>query len=261
MEYWHKQTADKPLFENILWARPETRHGAGKLLVAGGNIHGFAAAGEAYAAAEKAGAGTIRALLPDALKKTIGSLGPYEFAPSTPSGGFGRDALNELLLQADWADAVLLAGDMGRNSETSILLESFVQKYTGQLVITKDAADYFLKLPELVANRPETTLVLNLGQLQRLGTALKFETPFLMSMGLLLLVQALHAFTKQYPELVIVTKELDTTVVAHQGRVSSTKSPGTTEDLWQTQTAAKAAVLWLQNPTRPFESITSSAIL
>lgn len=261
MEYWHKQTIDMPLFENILWARPETRHGAGKLLVAGGNAHGFSVVGEAYATAEKAGAGTVRSLLPDALKKTIGPLGPYEFAPSTQSGGFGRDALNEFLLQANWADSVLLAGDLGRNSETSILLESFAKKYTGQLTLSKDAIDYFYNLPELIANRPQTVLVLNLGQLQRLGTALKFETPFLLSMGLVLLVQALHAFTEQFPELIVITKELDTVVVAYRGRVSSTKLPGTSEDLWQTQIAAKAAVLGMQNPGQPFEAITSSLVI
>ncbi len=260
MDYWQRQTQDKPLFEDILWSRPENRRSSGKLLIIGGNAHGFAAAGEAYAAAEAAGAGTIRTLLPDALKKTIGSLGPYEFAPSTPqSGSFGRDALNEFLIQSNWADAVLLAGDLGRNSETAILLENFVQKYTGQLALTKDAVDYFYGQPELVANRPETTLVLSVGQLQKLGTALKFQTPFLLSMGLMLLVQALHEFTIKYP-VIIITKELDNIVVAHQGRVSSTKL-GEDKEIWRVQTAARSSVFWLQNKNRPFEAITSSLII
>ena len=43
MDYWHKQTAENPLYEDVLWARPENKHGAGKLLVVGGNLHGFAA--------------------------------------------------------------------------------------------------------------------------------------------------------------------------------------------------------------------------
>ncbi len=46
-----------------------------------------------------------------------------------------------------WADATLLAGDFGRNSETAILLEQFIEKFRVQLVITQDAADYFTKNP------------------------------------------------------------------------------------------------------------------
>lgn len=258
MDYWQKQTSDAPLFDDILWSRPETRHGAGKLLVIGGNAHGFSAVGQAYAAAEAAGAGTIRAVLPDILKKTVGPLGPYEFAPSTPSGSFARDALDELLNQAQWADGVLLAGDFGRNSETAILLESFLQKYIGPLVVTKDAVDYFSHQPEVILARPDTAVVLSMAQLQRLGTALKFETPFLLSMGMLLLVQALHTFSQQY-QAVTVTKELDHLLVAHQGRVSSTKL-SEDKETWRVETAAKASVLWLQNKNRPYEAITTSII-
>lgn len=264
MDYWQKQTADKPLYEDILWARPESRHGAGKLLIAGGSAHGFAATGEAYTAAETAGAGHIRALLPDAIRTHSsifwGQNLDIEFAASTHSGSFGQDALNELLIGANWADAVLLAGDLGRNSETAILLEKFLGKYSGPLTLTKDAVDYFNHQPKLIINRTDTCVVLSLAQLQKLGLALKYETPFLLSMGLMLLVQALHDFTQKYPA-VIVVKELDNIVVAHKGRVSSTKLE---EDKnppyggWRVETAAKATVFWLQNKNRPFEAITSS---
>lgn len=260
MDYWIKQTADQPLFEDILWSRPETKRGAGKLLIAGGNLHGFTAPNTAFAAAEQAGAGTIRLVLPDALKTTVGPLGPYEFAPSTPgSGSFGRDALNELLIGANWSDAVLLAGDFGRNSETAILLDNFGHKYSGPLIITKDAADYFITLPELIKQRPETILTVNLSQLQKLGTTLKFETPFLLGMGMLLLVQALHDFTLRYP-VMIITREQNQIVIAYQGRVSTTKTANDAE-LWQVETAAKASVFWMQNKNRPFEAVTSSLVI
>lgn len=258
MDYWQKQTVTEPLFEDILWARPENKHGAGKLLIIGGNLHGFAAAQEAYAAADAAGAGHIRLILPDALKRTVGILGPYDYAPSTSSGGFGRDALNELLAGSAWADAVLIAGDLGRNSETAILLEGFVQKYQGPLIITKDAIDYFTAQPQLLFDRPMTAVALSLSQLQQMGTALKFQTPFILSMGLLLLVQALHDFSQQWPA-VVITRELDSIVVAHEGRISSTKVSDD-ENAWRVKTAAGASVFWLQNISRPFEAITSSII-
>jgi len=53
--YWHKQTAEKPLFPDMLWSKPENKSHAGKLLIIGGNLHGFAAAAEAYNQATKAG--------------------------------------------------------------------------------------------------------------------------------------------------------------------------------------------------------------
>lgn len=256
-EYWQKQTGT-PLFEDILWSRPETKQSRGKLLIVGGNAHSFAAAQEAYAAADHAGAGHIRLVLPDVLKRTVGVLGPYDYAPSTASGSFGRDALNELLLASHWSDAVMLAGDFGRNSETAILLENFVQKHAGPLTVTKDTVDYFYNLPALIADRPDTVIVLHLAHLQKIGTALKFETPFLLGMGTLLLVQALHAFTQEHPA-VIVTEESGNIIVAHQGRVSSTKLHNTKED-WRAEVAAGASVFLMQHPAKPFEAITSSLI-
>ena len=70
--YWLRQEQSKPLFPELEWSRPENRLAAGKLLVAGGNAHGFAAPAEAYTAAVKAGAGTVRVLLPDAIRKIVG---------------------------------------------------------------------------------------------------------------------------------------------------------------------------------------------
>lgn len=259
MDYWQKQTKDKPLFPDILWSRPENRRSAGKLLVIGGNDHSFAAVAKGYEAALSSGAGVVHAVLPDSLRKQIKFLWDgVDYAASTPSGSLAQKALHDLLDHAHWADMVLLAGDVGRNSETAALLEQFVQKYQGPLVVTKDVIDYFYAQPELLINREDTCLVLSLAQLQKLATALKFQTPFLLSMGMVLLVQALHSFTQAYPVTVVV-KELDSIVVAHQGKVSSTKLIQDKE-IWRVATAAQSATFWMQNPARAFESITSSLI-
>jgi hypothetical protein len=271
-DYWLRQKSDKPLFEDILWSRPENRATAGKLLIVGGNAHGFLAVGEAFTSADRAGAGKIHILLPDALRKTVGAvLDNTEYVPSTPSGSFATKSLGDVLQHSQWADMVLLAGDLGRNSETSVLLESFVQKYTGLLTVTKDAVDYFYHTPELLLQRENTCLVLSLGQLQKLGTACKFQTPFLLSMGMMLLVQALRDFSLLYP-VVIVTRELNQLVVAYQGRVSSTPvdghtssaTPLSTQDdsslVWRVETSAKSSVFWMQNPSTPFEAITTALL-
>jgi hypothetical protein len=255
--YWHKQTAYKPLYPDLLWSRPENKAQAGKLLIVGGNAHGFAAAGEAYAEATKAGIGAARVLLPDSLQKTVGRVFEAgEYAPSTPSGSFSQKALAELLAMSQWADATLLAGDFGRNSETAILLEACVTKYSGPLTLTKDTVDYFAGSPVALLNRPDTLLVLSFAQLQKLASSARFTTAFTFDMDFLRLIDALHELTAQHQPSIIV-KHLESIFVAVNGQVSSTKL---TEDLevWRVKTAAHATVWWLQNPAKPFEAMTVS---
>lgn len=256
-DYWHKQASDTPLYPELLWSKPENRQQAGKLLIIGGNLHGFAAPAEAYAIAEKTGIGTTRVLLPDALHKTIGKVFMAgEFAPSTPSGSFAKKSLAEFLEMATWADAVLIAGDLGRNSETAIVLEEFVEKYAGQLTIAKDAVDYFAKAPASILKRSETTLVLSLSQLQQLAQAAHFVQPITFGMDFLRLVEALHDFTKLYSVNIIV-KHLDNLFVAVDGQISSTKL-ATNLEIWRVPTAARASVWCLQNPNKLFEALTTA---
>lgn len=257
--YWHKQTPDKPLYPDLLWSRPENKKQAGKLLIVGGNAHGFSAAGEAHAEAVKAGIGTARVLLPDSLQKTVGRVFEAgEYALSTPSGSFSRLALSEMLARAEWADGVLLAGDFGRNSETAIVLDKLVSEYGGQLTLTKDAVDYFVNNPDKLLARPDSLLALSLAQLQKLATRACFRQAFTFNMDLLRLVDALHEFTIKY-ETIIMVKHLETIFVAAEGEVSTTKLNENLE-IWRVKTAARAAVWWLQNPAKPFESVTSAVI-
>jgi ADP-dependent NAD(P)H-hydrate dehydratase / NAD(P)H-hydrate epimerase len=256
-DYWLRQEPGKPLFPELEWSRPENRAQAGKLLVIGGNLYGFAAPAGAYQAAASAGVGTARVLLPDALQKTIGRiLENGEFAPSTPSGSFSQKALGELLIHANWADASLVAGDLGRNSETAILMEKFLAKNSQRVTLTKDAVDYVTSAPHIALNRPDTLIVLSLSQLQRLGTAAKSARAVSFSMDLMHLVEWLHEFTSTHRPYIIV-KHLNHMLVAANGRVSSTTLQAE-KPVWRIELAARASVWWLQNQSKPFEAITSS---
>lgn len=259
LSYWHKQD-DKPLFPDLLWARPETKAAAGKLLIVGGNTHGFAVPAAAFATAEKAGIGTARVLLPDVLERTVGKLFPAaDYAPSNLSGGFAMSALAELLANAGWADGVLLAGDFGRNSETSAMLENFVRKHTGQLTITTDAADLFCAQPQSLAERQDTLLVINLGQLQQLGLNLHLPYAFTSGLGLFELVQRLHELTTDRPGLAVITRHQQNAVIAIGGQVGTSQANGI-QRVWRAAAAAAGATWWLQNPAKPFAALISSLL-
>jgi hypothetical protein len=257
--YWHRQTPEKPLFGGLIWSRPENRALAGKLAVIGGNLHGFAAPAEAYTEASKAGIGVTRVLLPLAVKTLVRSiLTEVDYAASNPSGSFSQKALDGWMEVAMWADATLIAGDLGRNSETAIVFEKFVTKYPGQLTITKDAGNYALAIAPTILARPDTTLVLSMAQLQKFGMQAGLVSPITFSMSLIQLTEALHDITERYP-INIIVKYHETACVAVGGQVSTTNLGGA-EQIWRVRTAAHAATWWLQNPSQPFEALTTSLI-
>ncbi len=256
--YWHRQTKDKPSFPDLLWSRPQNRRTAGKLLIIGGNAHGFAAVGEAFVEAQSAGVGTARVLLPDVLQKVVGGhFETAEYAPSTPAGSFSQAALAAALEQAAWADASLITGDLGRNSETAIFIEKFLGKNSGLTMLTKDAADYAINLAPIIINRSDSYLVVSLAQLQKLFVAAKMPKAITFSMDMIRLVDALHEFTTQHTPGIVV-KHLDTLFASVDGQVSTTHTDLDNEENWRVKTAAHASVWLLQNPTKPFEALTTS---
>lgn len=257
--YWQQQTPDKPLFPDIEWSKPEQRSARGRLGIVGGNKLGFAGVAESYSTALATGAGEVRALLPDALRKTIPtSMTDVIFGASNPSGSLARDAAPELHAIASWASCILLAGDAGRNSETAITYSDFVRLYTGPLVITRDAVDLIRNDSEALIERPQTVLVISFAQLQKLFQSVYYPVVLTFSMQLMHLVEAVHKFTVTYPVTIAVLHR-DTLVVAHDGQVTTTKwdSPMA---IWRGQTAARAASYLLWTPDQPLEAVTTSLL-
>lgn len=243
--FWHKQTADKPLFPDLLWSRPENRQAAGKLLVVGGNKHGFAAVATAFAAAQAAGIGSLRLLLPDSLKRTVGtSLTEAEFAPSTPSGSFSRQALSPLLELADWADGILLAGDFGHNSETAVLLENFLDKYDGRPVLTGDSLDYFIDNNE--AARYNLVITTEFSRLQKLFKTITLKH----DEDLMTFVGKLHDLS-QVSKASVVTFHAGQIVVATDGQICTTPA----NKVEPVSAAAYVATWLVQQPQKPFNAM------
>lgn len=257
--YWQTQSSTEPLFPDIEWNKPEQKAHAGKLMILGGNKLGFMAVSDAYGMAEKLGVGQIRAVLPDALKRAFpGSLTDALFIPSNISGGFSREAIPEIIAAANWADSVLLIGDMGRNSETAMACEQLLDKFHGHLIVTRDAVELLKPVSERLVNREKTTLVLSFAQVQKLFQSVYYPRILSFSMQLMQLADALHKFTITYPAT-IVTFHQDHLVVAHGGNII-TQEFDEPMAIWRGLTATKAACYLLWTPTKPLEAISTSFI-
>ena len=255
--YWKKQSSESLLFPNIEWNKPEQRLLAGKLGIVGGNKLGFAGVAEAYSVAQKTGAGEVKILLPDVLKKTIpAAITEALFAPTNASGSLSKDAALELHTLGGWANGILLIGDAGRSSETAILYEQFIQQYDGLLTVTRDAVDLVKNSANLLVDRPNTSLILSFAQLQKLFQSVYYPKVLTFSMQLTNLVEALHKFTITYPVTITVLHH-DTLIVAHGGDVVSTPWQNAML-IWRGVVAAKAATYWLWEPAKPLESIATS---
>ncbi|TAH31869.1 hypothetical protein EYC58_04295 [Candidatus Saccharibacteria bacterium] len=257
--YWQRQTTTEPLFPDIEWSRPEQRSLAGKLAIIGGNKLGFAAVGEAYNTATSVGAGQVRAILPQDLKRAIpATITDTYFVPGNPSGGFSREALPELLAACAWADVCLLVGDSGRNSETAIALETLLDTHEGHLVITRDAVDLLRPASEKLVSRERTTLVLSFAQLQKLLQSVYYPKILSFSMQLMQLVETLHKFTITYP-VTLVTFHQNQLLIAKEGRVV-TQEFDDPMMIWRGTTATRAATYLLWEPSRPLEAIAASVL-
>ncbi|MBC7564783.1 hypothetical protein H7100_00920 [Candidatus Saccharibacteria bacterium] len=257
--YWKRQTAETPLFPDIEWSKPEQKSQSGKLGIIGGNKLGFAGVAEAYGTALSTGAGHIRVLLPDVLKKSIASsITDAVFAPTNPSGSLSKDAIAEMNAMGEWANSILLIGDAGRSGETAVVYEQFIQSYTGQLILTRDAIDLVKNGSEMLVERPNTVLIASFAQLQKLFQAVYYPKVLTFSMQLTNLVEAVHKFTITYPVTIAVLHK-DHLVVASNGQVTS-QAWDTPMLIWRGSVAAKAAAYWLWTPSKPLEAITSSIL-
>lgn len=257
--YWHKQLADKPLYPDIEWNKPERRDQAGNLGIIGGNKLGFAGVAEAYSTALTTGVGNVRVLLPDALRKTIPkTITDTLFGATNPSGSLAKEASNEMHAIGEWANHMLLIGDAGRNSETAVLYENFIVDYKGQLTITRDAVDLIKNSAMTLVDRPNTLLVVSFAQLQKLFQSVYYPKILTFSMQLTSLVEALHKFTISYPVSIAVLHK-DYLIVAHGGNVTTTEWQNPMA-IWRGTVATKAAVYWLWNPSSPLQAITASFV-
>lgn len=262
LDYWHRQSTNK-LFNDIDMMAPEQRRFAGKLLIIGGNKGMFFAVASALEAAKKFGVGEARALMPDALKNQVPSTPELYFAEAETSGAFGRLALQEMLRQAEWADAVLLIGDSGKNAETSLVFAEFMDKCQKPVYITRDAVETVTPSAVDWAMRDyETGLLLTMPQLQKMLRMMYYPKVITLSMPTNQLVETLHKFTLSYP-VAVATFHNDLIVVAEKGVVvtqSISDTNLTPISIWSGALLVQAVIVRLWNPEKDFYKVFSATL-
>lgn len=252
--YLHQQNLDQPLFDNVLWSRPERKNAAGKLVIIGGNAHGFSSVSESFSAAANAGIGVARVMMPDSLSKTIGKVWPEsEFAPSTKSGGFSLKALSDLMAVSSWSDGALVCGDLGANSETAIVLDRLVEKSETTIALTGDAINLMSSTPLTLLEKDNLIIGPDFTQFQKLLTSIRYPTALKSSLNMFQVADLLHSLTLNYKFSIVFIFE-GYTYVAHRGEVSTTPAPNNS-----LLAATTACTVWrLQQPTKPYEAMTTA---
>lgn len=261
--YWKKQGSES-LFTDLEWNKPEQRNQAGRLLIIGGNLHALEAPAKAYALARDNGIGMVKIALPDKTKSLVGNaLSDAVFLPSTPSGELSLNGIDEMINLGQWTDTILLAGDVGRNSQTSLLLEQLFSRLEGgHIVVTKDAIESMNNSVSLLLERENTTLVVSFSQLQRLVKRSGEPQSLQFSMSLVQLIEYLHNLTQKYPANVVTVHEQQV-IVAANGEVSTTKLAHLEEESspWRLAFASLASCYITWYPNQPFKALTHAASL
>lgn len=254
LDYWQQQTPKQPLFPDILWSKPEQRAQAGKLGLVGGHKLSFLAVANAHQTAQQIGVGEVKILLPDALKKTLGTIDGAIFGQSNPSGGLSSQSLVDLTALSHETDGLLFIGDSGKNAETQSLYEAFLRQADDQkpIIITRDAIDLVVNVVNEIITKPNLTIIASFSQLQKIFRSVYYPIVLVHSMQTSKLVEAIHKFTLTNP-LTIVVFHNDQLLVARDGQVASTGFDQPTE-IWQGKLPTQIASWITWNPKQPLEA-------
>ena len=262
-DYWQKQK-QKPLFPEVDTWQPEQRRFAGKLLIIGGNKGAFFSVAKAMETANKMGVGEVRVLLPDSLRGQLPKAPEIYFAKAEASGAFGKAAMAEMMAQLEWAESVLIVGDIGKNAETSVVFANFMKHCDKPVVMSRDAVDVLTPDAMNWGMREQPTMIfLTISQLQKLLRTLYYPKVITLSMPMNQLIETLHKFTLSY-SLTLVTFHEGQVVIARDGQVIS-EEIGDTEytqlSLWDGKIQSRSAVLALWNREQPVERVVARALL
>ena len=262
-EYWQRQD-EQSLFHDIDKERPEQRRLAGKLAVIGGSGAMFFTIAKMSALAVEAGIGEVRTVLPQSLEKKLpkGNI-DLVYAEASKSGSFAKGALKTFEVVTDWADLVLVGGDLGRSSETASLMGEYLRKVEKPLILTRDAVDVAIVDAGDWINKRDLVLIVTMAQLQKILRSIYYPRMVTLTMPLNQLIELLHKLTLSYG-LTLMTFHSGQLVVAVAGQVVTMpieKTSWNPINLWSGDAAVRIAQLKLWNSSKNYLNIVAEAWL
>jgi|GEM_PF-919576 len=249
---------DDPLYPKVLYNRPITRSGGGRLLIVGGHSGEFSLPTAIHQFAVAAGIGEAVAVLPDNLAKFLGGASGTAFAASSTSGSLGREALGRILELSEEADAVAIGASLSNNSNTSILTERLISEIDRPIIVIDEGLTAMRPNISAVTDNPRALIILTMAEVFKLCGALGIAISIRQGAGLinkLEIVQNLAAASAcayvVYGSEIIVAAGADLIVTPINYRLSLTPALfyGT------------LSTFWLQNRSNPTAGLATGAYL
>ncbi|HSX00679.1 MAG TPA: hypothetical protein VLF67_00415 [Candidatus Saccharimonas sp.] len=249
---------EAPLYPKILYNRPVTRHGAGRLLVPGGHTGELSAPAALQQLALAAGTGECVVALPDMVAKLVAGAPGTVFVPSSPSGSLGQEALGRLLQLAEDADALALGASLSNNSHTFMLIERLFVELATPIIVFADALPALQHHLRLLTNRADALVILTMPEVFKLAGALQVPIHIRPDGGLLNkleivrdLAAASHCHYVVYGTETIIAAGDDLIVTPANYRLSLVPAA-----YW-----AVFGALWLQHPSQRREALATAAYI
>ncbi len=249
---------DEPLFPKVLYNRPITRSGGGRLLIVGGHSGEFSLPTAIHQFAVAAGVGEAVAVLPDNLAKFLGGSSGTAFAASSTSGSLGREALGRILELSEEADAVAIGASISNNSNTAMLTERIISEIDRPIIVIDEGLTAMRQNITAVTDNPRALIILTMAEVFKLCGVLDIAISIRQGAGLinkLEIVQNLAAASAcayaVYGSEIIVAAGADLIVTPINYRLSLTPALfyGT------------LSTFWLQNRTNPTAGLATGAYL
>lgn len=256
LDYWKKEQNLKG-YDDYKWNIPEQK--TGTVALVGGNSQNFAST---IKTAEFLGqnfpVNKLNVVLPDALKSKLPPLPDLLFTPSTESGSLAKSGeLNTAVANADFA---IFAGDLSKNSATTIAVAESIKNADTPAILVRDSVDLLSTEMSELLEHGGLYLLASMSQLQKLLRAIYYPKMLLLSMPLMQAVEVLHKFTLSFP-VTVITFHQEQIIVASDGKVTTLPIAATSYTpltLWSGELASKIAMMNLYNPGKLLEATLAS---
>jgi NAD(P)H-hydrate repair Nnr-like enzyme with NAD(P)H-hydrate dehydratase domain len=246
----------KPLYEDIIWNKPENKNNAGKILIIGGSQDNFRNVSDIYNYCLKARAGTIKIVLPNTLQKNLFDPNLDQiFLASTKSGSFSSIGLAEMLDLANWSDITILAGNFSKSSETELLMQNFLNKCPSAICIVDDALEIATPVSNDLNEKKNRLLIGSFSQLQKALLKIYPEQILKVSRSIVEQLTSIEQI-KNKLNLSIISYDLSNFIVISENKISLTKYPNLTN--WKNMLAAFGSTYFIHNQETLFKGLTSA---